>query len=92
MTREEAIGNLKHAIRWNDMPEKEALEMAIKALEQTEPERPHGKWRSLDNDTVICSKCFYIYHGMILPDYCPRCHAKMTRGFYEDMTEVQDGR
>lgn len=35
MTREEAIGNLKHAIRWNDMPKKEALEMAIKALEQT---------------------------------------------------------
>ena len=35
MTREEAIGNLIHAIRWNDMPKKEALDMAIKALEQT---------------------------------------------------------
>ena len=34
MTREKAIGNLIHAIRWNDMPKKEALEMAIKALEQ----------------------------------------------------------
>lgn len=34
MTREEAKGNLIHAFRWNDMPEKEALEMAIKALEQ----------------------------------------------------------
>ena len=34
MTREGAIGNLIHAIRWNDMPQKEALEMAIKALEQ----------------------------------------------------------
>ena len=34
MTREGAIGNLTHAIRWNDMPKKEALEMAIKALEQ----------------------------------------------------------
>ena len=33
MTREEAKGNLIHAIRWNDMPKKEALEMAIKALE-----------------------------------------------------------
>ena len=32
MTREEAIGNLIHAIRWNDMPKKEALEMAIQAL------------------------------------------------------------
>ena len=34
MTIEEAIGNLTHAIRWKDMPEKEALDMAIKALEQ----------------------------------------------------------
>ena len=34
MTREEAKGNLIHAIRWNDMPKKEVLEMAIKALEQ----------------------------------------------------------
>ena len=34
MNREKAIGNLIHAIRWNDMPKKEALEMAIKALEQ----------------------------------------------------------
>lgn len=34
MTREEAKGNLRHAIRWNDIPKKEALDMAIKALEQ----------------------------------------------------------
>lgn len=34
MTREEAKGNLIHAIRWNDIPNKEALNMAIKALEQ----------------------------------------------------------
>ena len=34
MTREEAKGNLIHAIRWNDMPKKEALDVAIKALEQ----------------------------------------------------------
>ena len=34
MTREGAIGNLIHAIRWNDMPKKEALDMAIQALEQ----------------------------------------------------------
>jgi hypothetical protein len=36
MTREGAIGNLMHAIIWNDMPSKEALEMAIKALEHPE--------------------------------------------------------
>ena len=29
MTIEEAKGNLIHAIRWNDMPKKEALEMAL---------------------------------------------------------------
>lgn len=34
MTREEAKGNLIHAFRWNDIPKKEALNMAIKALEQ----------------------------------------------------------
>ena len=34
MTKDEAKGNLIHAIRWNDMPQKEALEMAIEALEQ----------------------------------------------------------
>ena len=34
MTREQAIGNLRYAIRWNDMPKKEALDMAIEALEQ----------------------------------------------------------
>ncbi len=38
MTREEAKGNLIHAIRWNDMPNKEALNMAIKALEQESSE------------------------------------------------------
>ena len=36
MTSEEAKGNLIHAIRWNDMPKKEALDMAIKALETLE--------------------------------------------------------
>ena len=42
MTREGAIGNLIHAIRWNDMPKKEALDMAIQALKQ-EPICPsHG--------------------------------------------------
>ena len=34
MTRKEAKGNLMHAIIWNDMPKKEALDMAVEALEQ----------------------------------------------------------
>ena len=36
MTREEAKGNIIHAIRWNDMPKKEALEFVLDLLEQTE--------------------------------------------------------
>ena len=36
MTREEAKGNIRHAIRWNEMPSKEALDVAIKALETLE--------------------------------------------------------
>lgn len=35
MTNIEAKGNLTYAIMWNDMPTKEALNMAIKALEYT---------------------------------------------------------
>lgn len=34
MTREEAIRNLIHAIRWNDMPKKEALDIAIESLQE----------------------------------------------------------
>ena len=34
MTREEAKGNLIHAIRWNDMPRKEALDIAIEAIDK----------------------------------------------------------
>ena len=56
MTNEESIGNLKHAIRWNDMPEKEALDMAIKALEakdtldkiRAEIEQHRRKTQSID--------------------------------------------
>ena len=33
MTRNEARNNLIYAIRWNDMPKKEALEMGIEALD-----------------------------------------------------------
>lgn len=36
MTIKEAKRNLIHAIRWNDMPKKEALDVAIKVLEQIE--------------------------------------------------------
>ncbi len=32
MTNEQAIANLKHAKRWNDLPSGDALDMAIEAL------------------------------------------------------------
>ena len=50
MTREEAKGNLIHAIRWNDIPKKEALEMAIKALEQEPSAQP---------EIIRCKDCKY---------------------------------
>ena len=34
MTNEEARGNLIHAIRWNDMPRKETLDVAIEAIDK----------------------------------------------------------
>lgn len=52
MTREEAKGNLIHAIRWKDMPSKEALEMAIKALEQ-EPVLDKIRDEILDNAFLV---------------------------------------
>ena len=60
----------------------------LKRLREQTDEGPRGKWRSLDENTFICSECSQIYRLMFLPDYCPRCHAKMTNGLYEDMTEV----
>ena len=90
MTREEAKGNLIHAFRWNDMPNKEALKMAIKALKQ---EQKTGYWILNDNQgmhavgylTYHCSECgreiCSKYHGKIilLKEY-PYCHcgAKMA--------------
>ena len=48
MTRSEAIGNLIHAIRWNDMPKKEALDMAVKALKQEPCEECVSRQAALD--------------------------------------------
>ena len=53
MTSEEAIGNLKYAIRWNDMPKKEALEMAIKALEQEPCENTVSRQAVLDKKELV---------------------------------------
>ena len=60
MTREEARGNLRYAIRWNDIPRKEALEMAIKALEK-EP-----KWIPVSERLPEKSE-----YGKVLVTYIP---------------------
>ena len=62
MTNEEAIGNLTHAIRWNDMPKKEALDMAIKALEQEPCEDAISRQGVLDEINRIGIKAFETYN------------------------------
>ena len=63
MTNEEAVGNLTHAIRWNDMPKKEALDMAIKALEQQPCEDAISRQAVLDCLTATKLKKFdFILH------------------------------
>lgn len=62
MTREGAKGNLIHAIRWNDMPKKEALEVAIKALEQEPCEDAIRREDAL-------RAFMYATNGERLPDY-----------------------
>ena len=56
MTKEEAKGNLIHALRWNDIPKKEALEMAIKALEQ-----------NLCDDAISRAQAIYVASGYCHP-------------------------
>ena len=53
MTDNEAIGNLIHAVRWNDMPEKEALHMAIKAEKQIKRIKNFLNVLDLDDITYV---------------------------------------
>ena len=83
MTKHEAIARLKkmfvncdtnrcsHVCKYCD----EALNMAIKALEQ-EPMR--GKWiqaKDIEKEYAVCTNCKH--HGEFYMDYCPNCGAKM---------------
>lgn len=59
--------------------DKEALDLAIKALE----DRPQGKWelcKDTDGEYGICSNCSkdtdFSYYGKAY-NYCPNCGAKM---------------
>lgn len=89
MTNEEAKEHLKDILA--DVPNDkcidwiEALNQAIKALEQA---RPKGKWKILDecaNEGVYCSKCHKTVfkldfsHTMKWRNfkYCPNCGARM---------------
>lgn len=85
MTREEAIMAVKEvagmSLPWNDR-HYEALQMAIKALE--EPERKKGKWIPVMNGRGghCCNGCngyapSYMNGDECLSDFCPNCGAKM---------------
>lgn len=94
MTKKEAIGWLEKDIKLHEVFNEtkhqnkvlEALEMAIKALEQ-EPKR--GEWIDKGN-FYICSECGkrmpYAVLGSklsrayaFMSDYCPNCGARMKR-------------
>lgn len=77
MTREEAIDILKNTIvrfgRTNGkMVYAEALNMAIKALE--EPERKKGTWFNC-GWSIACSECGYDMPWAVR-NYCPNCGAR----------------
>lgn len=93
MTREKAIAKLKaileeatvdeSAVCYVTSNDADALEMAIKALEQTEPERKNGKWIwDKRTGTYHCSECG---HDPLHEDvgeieeykYCMNCGTKM---------------
>ena len=81
MTREEATKNIKEHCYFANLipPAKEALDMAIEALEQ-EPKM--GKWKYIkEEDSYRCSLCTYPCHkdnlGAIPTMYCAGCGAVM---------------
>ena len=82
MTREKAINQLKDFIilyrgdhGW-DVSTLDALDMAVKALEQTEPARKMGKWH-VEGFNVWCTNCGFHPTVIEVFDYCPSCGAKM---------------
>jgi rubrerythrin len=93
MTREEAIARIREHMIIHKSKEPraiyitEALEMAIKALEQTEPERKTGKWEYIQYDgnpkigNWHCSNCRLIvnlgFEGAPYYHYCPSCGTRM---------------
>ena len=92
MTREEAIKHLKDIRRdmWTEESEVDAINMAIKALEQ--PEQKTGRWVYWEESVAFalgtveipycrCSECNVtqdIYQVATMK-FCPNCGAKMER-------------
>lgn len=83
MTTSEAIEMLKRAeiakpIKFEDYADmKEALDMAIKALEQNP--KAHGTWKHMGHDEYQCSCCGFTFVGDDTEDenYCQFCGADM---------------
>ena len=76
MTREEAIAYLNGLIREDYKEQTEALNMAIKALEQ----QKMGHWVKEYIGCIydVCSECGQkITTGYFEYEYCPNCGAKM---------------
>lgn len=77
MTREEAVHELSTIFGYGFYNERvdEALNMAIKALEQ-EPSRATGKWEITINEDYRCDNCGLITSSY-KANYCPNCGARM---------------
>lgn len=91
MTREEAINAIKeHIDTYPIIVEIEALEMAIKALEQepsitSQPKIGHWIKQTLSvkpfgEDTVLCDQCAFMTDKDSMYNYCPNCGARMKGG------------
>lgn len=81
MTREEAVEIIKREIEpvSDIFPEvREALDMAVKALEE-QPKT--GEWIEVTNSHRECPYCHtkwsYVENEVEFFDHCPRCGAKM---------------
>lgn len=90
MTREEAIKKLEVFAPMVVDDTREALDMAIEAL-QAEPVK-HGEW--IDHGTTCqryeCSVCGDQHDWLILPNninFCPNCGAKMDKEIEDNGTE-----
>lgn len=84
MTREEAIGNLIHAIRWNDMPSKEALDMAIKTLE-IEPFTDTDQrifLAAMRREEKVCKEVCADGHGKDLVAVCHSIERKVKKALW----------